>query len=259
MTGKIPHPTIDTDMPVNVTLFSSPGMAGTTATVRLYSADPGGETISRLAADDGAPASCFAWTSDDLLQVRCFKGPHPIDFCGHGLLATAAVAHRAGIPVSIIASGKSRHHLMIDREERLWLESPRIPCRADSSRPDGWFDTPPCSGSTAGGERGYWIFRWPRGFELAKLEPDLERIGRETRRAIIVTTAIDAGGREVAMRYFAPQYGNDEDAVTGSAATVLGDYWQQPTLTVWQQSPAGGRIEVAVADDSVGITGNIEF
>ena len=46
------------------------------------------------------------------------------------------------------------------------------------------------------------------------------------------------------MRYFAPQYGVEEDIATGSAMRVLAQYWSSrfKQLTVYQCSPQGGLL-----------------
>jgi predicted PhzF superfamily epimerase YddE/YHI9 len=121
------------------------------------------------------------------------------------------------------------------------------------------FDRNSSLAAVAGGESGYWVLRWPDGFDLARLRPDLRAIARSTGRAVIATAA--GGDGDARLRYFAPQYGNDEDTVTGSACVVLADFWRDrlgDTLTFVQQSPRGGSVRTRHLGDSVEIGGRIE-
>jgi len=121
-----------------------------------------------------------------------------------------------------------------------------------------WFNFTPEAAAIAGDKNGYWIMRWPDGFDLKELKPNFAAICRSTNRALIATCRADPGsGHDVGLRYFAPQYGNNEDSVTGSAAVVLANYWRQPKLVLRQFSARGGLINARILDDRVAISGNL--
>lgn len=242
-----------------IRLFAGPGLAGTRAAVRLWPAPPGTDEVARFvstAAD--AEAACAAWPDGDGLQVRCFNGGIAIEFCGHGLLASACAHTRQGPMPAWLETGSRRFG--VSREDDLWwLHCSRLPITAaDPAVVAGWFNQPPEAAATAGGDSGYWILHWPDGFALAELEPRLDLIAGETKRAVIATCRAPTGDPcDIRLRYFAPRYGNDEDSVTGSACAVVAGYWQQPSLTVHQCSPRGGLVQVRIEGDRVAVGGHI--
>src|SRR5690606_33440294 len=98
------------------------------------------------------------------------------------------------------------------RNEQPWLRFARPHCQP--TQPPAWFDPAPTHAALAGGDDGYRVLAWPDGTDLRQLQPPLQRIRELDGRALIITAG-EADG--VGLRYFAPQYGNDEDAATGSA------------------------------------------
>jgi predicted PhzF superfamily epimerase YddE/YHI9 len=61
----------------------------------------------------------------------------------------------------------------------------------------------------------------------------------------------------VALLKIAPQYGNDEDAATGSACAVLADYWQRRSgagqWRMLQLSRAGALFHARIGREGVSI------
>lgn len=243
-----------------VRLFTGPGLAGTRAGVRLWPASPGAGEVERfVAVATGPEAVCAAWPDGDGLQVRCFNAGVAIEFCGHGLLASACARARSGPVPAWLETGARRFGVTRDGD-LWWLHCSRLPARAaDPAVAAGWFDRRPEAAATVGDDRGYWILRWPEGFALSELRPRLERMARETTRAVIAICKAPATDPcDIRLRYFAPRYGNDEDSVTGSACAVVAGYWQQSVLTVHQCSPRGGLVHVRVEGDRVSIGGHID-
>lgn len=183
----------------------------------------------------------------------------PIACCGHGLLACAHYWYEQGWRGPLRLGG------VRSRRERglVWLDFPRLPC-APAALP-AWagamFSSPPRWAAVAGGATGYLILEWPPGFALCALLPPGSGLAAHTARAIIAC----AGGARSSvceLRYFAPQYGVDEDAATGSAVRVLADYWQRRhgcgRLDVRQRSPAGGRLYGRARGARVEVGGRVE-
>jgi len=245
---------------LRVSLFGNSSTSGTRATVWLAGKSPGRGTVEALSKTDESEATCWAWHTGGELHVRCCNRGIPIAFCGHGLLASAAVFQRYHELPKTVHTLSGYYGLRIDQENRLWLHCAPVPCEPVDIFPRDWFDLPPTSAAIAGDDKGYWILRWPDGFDITKLQPDIDRLSRETHRAVIATAA--APGDPTAtllMRYFAPQYGNPEDSVTGSACVVLGSYWHQPRFIVRQCSARGGLVNVERHSNTVAISGSINL
>ena len=86
----------------------------------------------------------------------------------------------------------------------------------------------------AGDSAGYLVLEWPADTDLTSLDPPGDSLRLHTTRALIATCRVSPSaslaGEDIQLRYFAPQYGVDEDAATGSAMRVLASYWQQRGL-----------------------------
>lgn len=93
--------------------------------------------------------------------------------------------------------------------------------------------------------------------EVAALTPDLSMFKHLNSRGIIAT----AKGNTVdfVSRYFAPNFGIDEDPVTGSAHCLLAPYWSgvlgKQQMIARQISKRGGEIHCVLDEDRVVLTG----
>ena len=111
----------------------------------------------------------------------------------------------------------------------------------------------------------------PAGYRIVALaDPsalralDAARIARRPLdgRAWIVSAASDRQDRDVELRYFAPQYGVQEDSGTGSIGAVVQQFWakhhSRRQLRVFQRSTAGARWQVSAHGSWVGLIGQAE-
>jgi PhzF family phenazine biosynthesis protein len=116
----------------------------------------------------------------------------------------------------------------------------------------------PAAAALCADEEGYLILQWPDETLLKQLTPSLTTLAARSKRALICTAAHPSAGADaVQLRYFAPQYGVDEDPATGSAMRVLADYWSDRfhTLTAQQCSREGGLLLARVAKTHVEVGG----
>ncbi|UTF60884.1 PhzF family phenazine biosynthesis protein [Gilvimarinus sp. DA14] len=99
-------------------------------------------------------------------------------------------------------------------------------------------------GAYAGGRGEYCIALCQNRQELIAAKPRLHQFALYTGRALI---AACKAGDSTHMRYFAPQYGQQEDAATGSASVQLAEFIYrlagQTHLDIQQLSSQGGRIQ----------------
>ena len=240
-----------------VSVFADRFSLGTRARVWLAQGAPQAHELDLLLSHSAGDANCWSWLEEDVLQVRSVQRGVAIHFCGHGLLASAWVWGRQGWPPGEVKTAATSYRVSTGAGGQTWLHCPRITSTPTTRPPPlHWFNVPPMASAQAGGGHGYWILRWPDGFDLRFLRPDLRAISL-TRRAVIATAR--ARQNQVTLRYFAPQYGNPEDSVTGSACVVLADYWQQPQLTLRQCSPRGGLVEAQLESHSIAISGAVSL
>ena len=107
--------------------------------------------------------------------------------------------------------------------------------------------------------RGRTLAVYDRAEEVAALRPDFAAM-RRVEGADAIATAPGRDGVDFVSRYFAPNYGVDEDPVTGSAHCVLTPYWAarlgKERMTARQISARGGELTCTLRGDRVTIGGH---
>jgi len=103
-----------------------------------------------------------------------------------------------------------------------------------------------------------WLVVLEREADVAAIRPDLAALRRLDRRGVIVTAPGDTC--DFVSRFFAPNYGIDEDPVTGSAHCLLTPYWAarlgKTELLARQISPRGGTLHCRLDGGRVHIAGS---
>jgi predicted PhzF superfamily epimerase YddE/YHI9 len=119
----------------------------------------------------------------------------------------------------------------------------------------------PQAAAVVGGDAGYLIVELDDVAAVRAVQPDFAALVAAPQRALIVT-AKDTTNAAV-FRYFAPQYGNPEDAATGSAAVQLAAYWLSPSQseqwTLRQLSPQGAEMQVACRNGAVDLAARVGY
>jgi predicted PhzF superfamily epimerase YddE/YHI9 len=201
-----------------------------------------------------APDIYVEWSLSDK-QVRVFHRGREVGFCGSGIIALRHVLAQDGVSpdtemlmryalgeLTTLQRGEwygirlSQFAFQsTSREELESVESmlgtqvqllSAVSYRSDSEK-----------------RSQYLIAELSQAQDLALLSPKLHLMRQFSGPAFIVT-ARSADDR-YRLRYFAPQFGNDEDEATGSANAVLVQYWSQKSGGGWwrgqQMSPRGGE------------------
>lgn len=211
----------------------------------------------------GALTQCYTWpTAAGTAQVNCWTpSGAPIKLCGHGLLSCGTVLADAGMPVHTLIMNETTAQFRRSRSAS-WIGLPPL-TTVDCETPP-WvaalFAHQPERAANAGRGSDYLILVWTDNFPLHQL-PVPKALGQHTQRALIVT-CLDTTQSEfdIRLRYFAPQYGSDEDVATGSAMRVLAHYWQPQlgdALYALQCSPQGGELVSRIETDITWVGGNV--
>ena len=236
-------------VPINGVVPRLPQCAGNPCLLQAYDVPPLNTPTAAMGMTQcqSWPASC---DDEVAIVVRCYSaGGQLIQCCGHGLLAAA---HSWLRRLQRDALGLSMNGSLVAgwREgDVTWLRFTHLHT-SEQGVPD-WLDgvfpgvQRAQAVATAGGESDYLVLQWADGFDLAQLPCPTVALADWTARALICTSARpDWGEGVIQLRYFAPQYGVDEDAATGSAMRILAQYWSSrfSQLTAHQCSPAGGLL-----------------
>lgn len=216
-----------------------------------------------LATDDiivGVPPDAIERAHSDALLIATFyQRGQAIQFCGSGLLAIAAA-----IPIGqkrsarIVAPSAS---YQVGRDHRGFFVETEFLFTAVPDDHANWqdvVDQPIAQALLVGAEEGYALLVLPSAAAVANARIHAGKLCQSSRRALIITALnqeqeghpneSQPHESHYVMRYFAPQYGNDEDAATGSGNIVAGNYWLQQLGTAElrgsQLSAGGGEARI---------------
>lgn len=190
-------------------------------------------------------------------DIRWFTPLAEVDLCGHATVASAYVLFNHLRPdLKRVTFGSKSGPLPVSAENgRIVLDFPALPAKPIAL---------PAGLTTALGaapistlEASALLAVFGSEADVRALKPDPRAVAAVHWHGVIVT----APGDEVdfVSRFFAPNYGLDEDPVTGSAHCTLAPYWaerlRKTRLHALQVSKRGGELWCEVAGDRVHIGG----
>ncbi len=209
----------------------------------------------------------------------------PIQFCGHGALAAAWVIFSQVEPDAQRIAFRNHQHSWQARcgdfgiaDIALTYSRPLpVECAVPEFAATSLGDEP-LAAAEVGTESDYLILEFADAETVKGLRPDFTSISAATERALIVTARLPLGTKlsdespaddadeqspGCVFRYFAPQYGQPEDAATGSAAVQLAAYWS-PRLhaaqfMAHQLSPQGARMRLGCSDSTVELAARVGY
>ncbi len=217
--------------------------------------------MQQIASENNLSETAFFVKNGNQYDIRWFTPENEIDLCGHATLASAHVLfeHLGYEDQSIIFESHISGQLIVSKNESLYqmdfpaweVELAEVPEELLEA-----LDRPPVA-----------VYRSQRDFlvlyeseeDIKAIEPKFHLIKKiENASGIIIT----AKGEEVdfVSRFFAPDFGVDEDPVTGSAHCTLIPFWanrlKKNILEAKQLSARGGEIHGEFLGERVLIAGS---
>jgi PhzF family phenazine biosynthesis protein len=217
--------------------------------------------MQTVAREMNQPATVFVRRHEGGFALRWFTAEAELQLCGHGTLATAHVLWDGGLlHPDETADFETRGGALRATRDGDWitLDFPAQPAHPVDVPPDLIEALGVEPRAVARSDLDYLV-ELASEAEVRAVRPDVERLrGMET-RGVIVTAPASLPGFDVVSRFFAPRFGLDEDAATGSAHCALGPYWSERlgrrTLLAYQASVRGGVVRVAVEGTRVRLGG----
>jgi predicted PhzF superfamily epimerase YddE/YHI9 len=214
-------------------------------------------------------------------SIECFSAYAKIITCGHGLLAANAILNQHRQTKEQAGQYRYAKNLHWIKMTNIKVNKSTVPDWADkvfSIAPSHAAYTGNIDSATDQTSDGYWIFEWPsqpshslaeQHYQLQQLSVNHAVLKQLTQRAIIATQWLDTNkyNLQFLQRYFAPQYGVNEDGATGSAHRVLASYWAKKTTpteslasySAYQCSTAGGVLHSKLVDDAIWLGGRVDI
>ena len=215
------------------------------------------EVMQAIAEENNLSETAFFVAQGDDYELRWFTPTSEVDLCGHATLASAHVLfnHLGYAKDKIIFNTRSGPLPVTRSGEWLEMDFP--------SQPGTEAETPIAIKNAFGleplvclkSEDYIVVFEDER--DVINANPDLPFLRELDLRGVCIT----AKGTEYdfVSRFFAPNYGIDEDPVTGSAFTQLVPYWanalDKQSLFAKQVSARGGEARCMLNRDRVNILG----
>ncbi|MGW2051223.1 PhzF family phenazine biosynthesis protein [Streptomyces sp. NPDC001858] len=253
-----------------VDAFTDRPFAGNPAGVLLLDAFPDDDRLQNVALEVNHAETAFAHPlppgGEADWALRWFTPVAEVDMCGHATLATAHVLHTTGAhpgPVRfatrsgvLVATPAADGSITLDfpTAPLTKVEIPAGVAEALGAEPLACFDTGP--------QVGDLLVELADENAVHALRPDHKALAAYSSRGVIATARADDPdlGHDFVSRCFFPNFGIDEDPVTGSAHTALAPYWSErlgrTALTGLQASPRGGRVRTELRGDRTLLSGH---
>jgi predicted PhzF superfamily epimerase YddE/YHI9 len=201
--------------------------------------------------------TAFFVETEQGFHLRWFTPVNEVKLCGHATLASAHVLfNELGYQHDSVSFQTLSGRLTVTRNGG-WLdmdlpaqppvqrETPLIIVEALASTPES------CLANED------WLAIFPRQSSIESLEPNFDILKRLDLRGL--TVSAPGADYDFVSRFFAPNYGINEDPVTGSSFSQLVPYWAKrlgkDTLLAKQISKRGGIVKCQLRDDRVIISG----
>jgi PhzF family phenazine biosynthesis protein len=197
----------------------------------------------------------------DGYDLRWFTPLVEVDLCGHATLASAHILFERGY---LKREEQARFHtksgLLTARKKGKWIELdfPRKPAKR-TSPPTGLIQALGVKPKFVAKNGHDHIVEVDSEAIVRRVKPDFRRLRKVASGGVAVTARATTLGFDFVSRFFAPNFGIDEDPVTGSAHCMLGPFWKdrlrKSKLVAYQASARGGILHVDVGPDRVLIRG----
>ncbi|KJR41256.1 isomerase [Candidatus Magnetoovum chiemensis] len=218
--------------------------------------------LQSIAAENNLSETAFFAPCGDAYALRWFTPTKEIELCGHATLASAFVifSYLNHKDCEIVFNTKSCDLRVTQKDELISMTFPlKIPTVCDC----------PIYLADALGKKPLEVLKsddyiavYKEETDILQINPDLELLKTLDLRGVTITAEAAAKTFDYALRFFAPNYGINEDPVTGSALCYLTPYWAsrlgRRKFKVRQLSKRTGVLysEIASEEESVIISGS---
>lgn len=228
-------------------VFTGNGASGNLA--RVYWVDALPDIKQHLAMEDtqNITSTYLVAQGNNHFSIRWFNQHQSIQRCGHATLAAAAFIQRqTSQPKS------TEYYFQSDTETlRVNIKNDKYSIDLPIEKLQPLLDKNHHLFSLLNHPKNLFTTQGDKGYVIAELQHEqsvqnvcltkqlIEGIGK---KALIITAKDSTQTNGIVFRYFAPYYGQPEDAATGSAASLLWPFWETKngTLPCRQLSPRGG-------------------
>ncbi len=213
--------------------------------------------MQAIAAENNLSETAFFVPEGEGFRIRWFTPTTEVDLCGHATLAAAHVLFGdLGYAGEAVRFQSRSGLLTVTRKEELLVldfpAQPPVPCATPAEIEQAFGIRPvACLKSED------YLVVFEQEAQVREASPDLGLLKKLDGRGVTITAP--SKQYDFVSRFFAPNYGIDEDPVTGSSFTQLAPYWAERlgrgALRAKQVSRRGGEVRCEMMGDRVAIAG----
>jgi PhzF family phenazine biosynthesis protein len=247
----------------HVDAFATRIFGGNPAAVMRLGSFPDDALLQSIAQENNLPVTAFLVPENADWNLRWFTTAGELPLCGHGTIASAwVVSNRLDPGRSEMLFNTNAGPLRVRRGgDRYAMDFPARYAKPVAAREEiaAAIGAAPVELHHDGVN---YLAVLDSAASVRHLKADIASIDRlQGTRGLIVTAAGD--GYDCVSRYFTPQQGVPEDAVTGSAHCALAPFWcarlSKPEIRAFQASPRGGELVCRTNGDRVELEGACAF
>ncbi|WP_231613129.1 MULTISPECIES: PhzF family phenazine biosynthesis protein [unclassified Pseudoalteromonas] len=209
--------------------YKKNNLGGSSALIVIYKTGLTSRMMQRIAATTHHPATVFlnkADTNKPMCQIRWFNQLNEIKRCGHGTLAAAnyLLESQPYCPKVFISNSNERFLIKVKRTAaQLELLTINATTFTADKLLQSIINTPIKAAFKTAPKNGYTVILIDEEVNLKNLDVDINAIEQSQKNAVIIMQIKSANTQQsnVYFRYFAPQFGVNEDSATGSAVSVI--------------------------------------
>jgi len=242
--------------------FTAAPFHGNPAGVCLLTDRPGDTWMQAVAAEMNLSETAFVAHDDGGYWIRYFTPTVEVPLCGHATLASAHVLwqERRVDPSEPIRFFSPVGELRCERQaDWIHMDLPADPATPAPIPPTLAVVLGSRPVSTHRSPSGQFLVELDSEDTIRELDPDIPALAGLRLDSVIVTARSSEEGVDFVSRFFAPEWGIDEDPVTGAAHCTLAPFWAErlgkETMDARQLSRRGGELRVQVSGDRVEVSG----
>jgi PhzF family phenazine biosynthesis protein len=246
-----------------VDAFTKEAFKGNPAGVCIMDKEPDANWMQNVAMEMNLSETAFVFPGAGCRNIRFFSPEAEVPLCGHATLSASHILYETGIipgNETFKLSSKAGELVIKKQGDRVTMNFPKY--ELNKIAIDHEFEqvtgSIPLELYKAG--FGWTLALLKSETEVRQLKPDFIKMKNSAHVDLIVTAPSDDPGYDFCVRCFAPDFGINEDPVTGSAHCALVPFWNAKTgkteFISHQVSKREGILNVSLKGNRVEISGH---
>ena len=208
-----------------------------------------------IAQEMNLSETAFVYKEDGRYRLRWFTPTLEIDLCGHATLATAKILYDKLNVTQDVLEFNTRSGLLTVKKKGNQLEMDFPIGKMQPENPndailEAFFGEKPLAVNS---DKDWCLVEVSHSDLIRHLNPQFNLLKKHSKKKFIITAKSSEKEYDFVSRMFAPDFGIDEDPVTGSAHCYLANYWSEKlsknTLIGYQASKRGGVVVCEVLNN----------